>query len=640
MPALLGAIGRRTKLRGVESWSFVVFAIVALVGRELEHLFSSSAMDSCLWRKDLWPVRAGVMRISSSSSSSDAAFLSKRNASISMGSRRTTSSSCLMRSGCSRKITLPASTPFFGSDVVGQAAIRHSTASLSSFCVSSAPQAIFFSDSSLVSSSSPETTCGPTRRYTSCIGPITTTSPGKGSRQSSPCQVATSGKEYELTMTTEEESGSMSFWTTERAKVVMMVAVAMALCNADRVIMSVAIVPLSVQHNWSTTFSGIVQSSFLWGYLLSPIGGGALADRYGGKSVMGLGVAVWSLATLLTPWAAQHSLAALLTTRVLMGLAEGVAMPCMNNMISKWFPQSERSRAVGITMAGFHLGSVAGLVFTPSLMLSRFGLSAPFAAFGLVGFVWLFLWLFFISKDPQSQPRISRKEYQHILEGSENLIHGSHKKSKEGDMSGRAPPFGVLLSKLPTWAIIVANFMNNWGYFILLGWMPVYFNTVLGVNLKDAAWFSAVPWAMMAAVGFIAGACADFLIQSGVTVTTTRKIMQSIGFLGPAFALLGLNAVKNPTVAAAWLTAAVGLSAFSQAGFLVNHQEIGPKYAGVLHGMSNTAGTVAAIVSTMGVGVFIECLGSFQSFLSLTSIMYIGCTVFWVMNASGKCIFN
>jgi len=166
-----------------------------------------------------------------------------------------------MRSGCSRKITLPASTPFFGSDVVGQAAILHSTASLSSFCVSSAPQANLFSDSSLVSSSSPETTRGPTRRYASCIGPTTTTtrSPGKGSRQSSPCQVATSGKEYELTMTTEEESGSMSFWTTERAKVVMMVAIAMALCNADRVIMSVAIVPLSVQHNWSTSFSGIVQ---------------------------------------------------------------------------------------------------------------------------------------------------------------------------------------------------------------------------------------------------------------------------------------------------------------------------------------------------------------------------------------------
>lgn len=49
---------------------------------------------------------------------------------------------------------------------------------------------------------------------------------------------------------------------------------------------------------------------------------------------------------------------------------------------------------------------------------------------------------------------------------------------------------------------------------------------VLGVNLKEAAWFSAVPWAMMAAVGFVAGGCSDFLVQHGVTVTTTRKIMQ------------------------------------------------------------------------------------------------------------------
>jgi MFS family permease len=58
---------------------------------------------------------------------------------------------------------------------------------------------------------------------------------------------------------------------------------------------------------------------------------------------MGLGVAVWSLATLLTPWAAQHSLAALLTTRVFMGLAEGVAMPCMNNMINKYLSSNPLS---------------------------------------------------------------------------------------------------------------------------------------------------------------------------------------------------------------------------------------------------------------------------------------------------------
>lgn len=452
------------------------------------------------------------------------------------------------------------------------------------------------------------------------------------------CQVAST--EIDFSFFEREKSEWLTFLSSERAKVVAMVALAMALCNADRVVMSVAIVPMSAAHGWSQSFAGVVQSSFLWGYLLSPIPGGALADRYGGKAVMAWGVAIWSLATLLTPWAASHSLSALLAVRVLMGLAEGVTMPCMNNMISRWFPRTERSRAVGMTMAGFHLGSVAGLVITPTLLATSSGINAPFVAFGVSGFVWLFVWLAEIARNPQSQPRISREEYQYIKQGNEDLSVGTVESSSAIPPRSAIPPFRLLLSKLPTWAIIIANFMNNWGYFILLGWMPVYFNTVLGVNLKDAAWFSAVPWAMMAAVGFIAGASSDFLVQSGVSLTTTRKLMQSIGFLGPAAALLGLNAVRDPMVAAAWLTAAVGLSSFSQAGFLVNYQEIGPKYAGVLHGMSNTAGTMAAIISTLGTGLFIERLGSFQSFLTLTSVMYIASTLFWVFNATGERVFQ
>lgn len=78
-----------------------------------------------------------------------------------------------------------------------------------------------------------------------------------------------------------------------------------------------------------------MQSSFLWGYLISPIAGGTLVDYYGGKIVMAWGVTLWSLATFLTPWAADTSLLALLLARVLLGIAEGVALPSMNNMIAR-----------------------------------------------------------------------------------------------------------------------------------------------------------------------------------------------------------------------------------------------------------------------------------------------------------------
>lgn len=49
------------------------------------------------------------------------------------------------------------------------------------------------------------------------------------------------------------------FVIPERLKVVGLMACVMSLCNADRVVMSVAIVPLAAQHGWSSSFLGIVQ---------------------------------------------------------------------------------------------------------------------------------------------------------------------------------------------------------------------------------------------------------------------------------------------------------------------------------------------------------------------------------------------
>lgn len=48
------------------------------------------------------------------------------------------------------------------------------------------------------------------------------------------------------------------------------------------------------------------------------------------------------------------------------------------------------------------------------------------------------------------------------------------------------------------------------------------------MNLKQAAWFSAVPWGTMAISGYVAGAASDFLIKAGYSLTFVRKVMQVI----------------------------------------------------------------------------------------------------------------
>jgi hypothetical protein len=59
------------------------------------------------------------------------------------------------------------------------------------------------------------------------------------------------------------------------------------------------------------------------------------------------------------------------------------------------------------------------------------------------------------------------------------------------------------------------------------------------------------------------------LIQA---LTLWYCFLQTIGFVGPGIALLGLNAAKSPAIASAWLTVAVGLKSFGHSGFLVNLQ--------------------------------------------------------------------
>lgn len=53
--------------------------------------------------------------------------------------------------------------------------------------------------------------------------------------------------------------------------------------------MSVAIVAISQEHGYTKSQQGLILASFFFGYILTPILGGALADRYGGKHVLAFG---------------------------------------------------------------------------------------------------------------------------------------------------------------------------------------------------------------------------------------------------------------------------------------------------------------------------------------------------------------
>ncbi|XP_072965911.1 probable anion transporter 4, chloroplastic isoform X2 [Typha angustifolia] len=398
------------------------------------------------------------------------------------------------------------------------------------------------------------------------------------------------------------------------------------LCNMDRVNMSIAILPMSAEFNWNPATVGLIQSSFFWGYLLTQIVGGIWADKIGGKVVLGFGVVWWSVATILTPMAAKLGLPFLLVMRAFMGIGEGVAMPAMNNILSKWIPVSERSRSLALVYSGMYLGSVTGLAFSPFL-IHKFGWPSVFYAFGSLGSIWFALWQIKAHSSPKDDPELTAEEKKLILGGSV---------SKEPVSS---IPWRLILSKAPVWALIISHFCHNWGTFILLTWMPTYYNQVLKFNLTESGLFCVLPWLTMAVFANIGGWIADTLVGKGLSITTVRKIMQSIGFLGPAFFLTQLSHVRTPALAVLCMACSQGSDAFSQSGLYSNHQDIGPRYAGVLLGLSNTAGVLAGVFGTAVTGYILQ-RGSWDDVFKVAVALYIIGTLVWNIFSTGEKILD
>ena len=92
--------------------------------------------------------------------------------------------------------------------------------------------------------------------------------------------------------------------------------------------------------------------SYFWGYLLTQVPGGRVAELYGGKWVFFVAVLLNVLATLLSPVCSMAGYQYLILMRILKGLGGGLTFPAMNVLIAEWAPTQERSSMSAIIYGG------------------------------------------------------------------------------------------------------------------------------------------------------------------------------------------------------------------------------------------------------------------------------------------------
>ena len=390
-------------------------------------------------------------------------------------------------------------------------------------------------------------------------------------------------------------------------------------CYVDRINMSLTIVPMAEKFGWPHHIQGYVLAAFFYGYIMTQILGGYLAQRYGGSLVLLCAVVGWSLITILTPLAAAY-LPALYACRWLMGLFEGVSMPAIAHIASASFPDSERSRCLTLVVSGQNMGTVVSVFLAP--MVAR-DWEQIYYIFGAVGLGWALVFALFL----RSQAGAVQED------ASAWMLESVPPKEGKGGC-------GTLLQLLGcrrAWAVYAAHFGHNWGWYMLLTWMPKYL-TALGIELEGIGWYAAVPYLGCWVGANVAGWAADRLYARGCAWTTVRKLCQSVSMLGAAgsFLLVIWYPFSALYQVSTVLTLALFLMGFTQAGFLCNILDMAPTNAALLLGLSNTLGTVPGIVGNTLTGWILEETHDWALVFMIAVCIEASCWLWYVCGATSQ----
>ncbi|KAG8194889.1 hypothetical protein JTE90_029180 [Oedothorax gibbosus] len=338
---------------------------------------------------------------------------------------------------------------------------------------------------------------------------------------------------------------------------------------ADRIVMPIAIIPMTHHYNWSLYWQGWILSAFAFGYITSQVIGASAASKFGGKKVMTCAVFLWSLSTVITPFIAS-SLTLLIVCRIILGLGEGIGLPTIFNIFAHSVPVEERSRAFGYLVASGTAGQTLAALICPHLPWPWM-----FYSFGTFGLVWVLLW------------SACYREIPNYKEDELPLVF-----PKVTNVNIRWIEF---ISHWSLWAIYIAHFAMNWSNYIIMQWLPTYLSRNLGADEKAIS-LTAMPYLINSLVGVVSGHFADSLVSRKWTVLSVRRLMTCIGLIGPGIFLLCFSAVNNLLAAVVFVSISMGLCSCNSSGHLSNHADVAPNHAGMTFAISNTIATIPGIL--------------------------------------------
>ncbi|XP_050297592.1 sialin isoform X2 [Anthonomus grandis grandis] len=384
--------------------------------------------------------------------------------------------------------------------------------------------------------------------------------------------------------------------------------------------------------NWNTDQKNAILGSFFWGYLLTELPGGRMAEIVGARKIFGGGMLMASILTILTPAAAYLDYYVILILRAVLGFFLGATWPAIPPMAASWIPPMERSKFIANMMAS-SLGAAATMPVC-GYLIDSYGWASVFYVTGLIGLVWSALWFVLIYDSPAQHPRINEEERYEI---ETKIAEGEGGNSKKPSYV----PWKQIFLSMPVWAIIITHGCSVFGYFLVVNQLPTYMKDVLHFNIKENGLLSSLPYLGKYLMAIIASYIADKLRKSGkLSTTATRKIFTTFAVLPPGLlmiiqAIWGMNAALSVSV----FTISLFFNGAVTAGYLSNGLDIAPNFSGTIFGLANTLSSIGGWVSTKMVAIITGTQSTFDTWKYVFYVLvatYIFGALFYLIFGSGK----
>ncbi len=389
---------------------------------------------------------------------------------------------------------------------------------------------------------------------------------------------------------------------------------ATSLLYVDRLTIGFLKPALSQQYHWTQADYASVVQFFMFAYAVGFLLFGQLIDKFGSKRGYIIAVSVWTLAhvgcALIGFLPVEWVLVSFMVSQAVLGLGQGGNFPGALKVVAEWFPQRERSLAIGWFNAGSNLGAILTPLIVPFVLLA-FGWQWAFVATGMLSVLWLLIWIPFYSTPAQSK-FVSKSELAYI--------------ESDPFVPAQQLPWLRVLFKKETWAYALGKLLTDPVWFFYSFWLPSYFNDsyvaahgpFLGMQLPIILIF------LISDFGSVTGGWMSMaMIKAGMTVNRARKLTLLIC----AACVLPVAFLTTLTHDLWFTVGIIGIAAAAHQAFSANlmtlTSDLMPKEAvGRCSGIGGTAGAIGGIIMAKGVAHALSGLGGYSTVFLVAGLIY------------------